>query len=137
MTSCSCAAQSSPPGCRFQAQAAQVQEVGHDGLRAGPLAGAAAADEFLAAIRAGLEALAGAANATFPRPLPENVIPQCETFRADGYTTEEVKLQDETHKILGLPGLPVTMTCVRVPVAGGHADAILVEMERDLSPAAA
>ncbi len=87
--------------------------------------------------RAGLEALAGAAQAVFPRSLPGNVIPQCETFLESGYTTEEVKLQDETRKILGLPDLPVTMTCVRVPVAVGHAAAILVETERDLAPAAA
>jgi aspartate-semialdehyde dehydrogenase len=87
--------------------------------------------------RAGLDALEGADNAAFPRSLPGNVIPQCETFRDDGYTTEEVKLQDEARKILGLPDLQVTMTCVRVPVAVGHAAAILVETERDLSPAAA
>lgn len=87
--------------------------------------------------RAGLEALEGVPNAAFPRSLPGNVIPQCESFRDDGYTTEEMKLQDETRKILGLPELPVTMTCVRVPVAVGHAAAILVETERDLTPAAA
>lgn len=85
--------------------------------------------------RAGLEALEGAENGAFPRPLPGNVVPHCETFRGDGYTTEEVKLQDETRKILGLPALPVTMTCVRVPVAVGHAAAILVETERELSAA--
>lgn len=87
--------------------------------------------------RAGLEALEGAENGAFPRTLPGNVIPQCESFRDDGYTTEEVKLHEETRKILGLPELPVTMTCVRVPVAVCHAAAILVETERDLSPAAA
>lgn len=87
--------------------------------------------------RAGLDALSGEPNAAFPRPLPGNVVPQCETFRDDGYTTEEVKLRDETRKILGLPGLEVTMTCVRVPVAVGHAAAILVETERELTAAAA
>lgn len=85
--------------------------------------------------RAGLEALAGAANGAFPRPLAGNVVPQCEEFRAGGVTTEESKLQEETRKILGLPMLPVTATCVRVPVAVGHCAAILVETERDLSPA--
>lgn len=87
--------------------------------------------------QAGLEALAGATNGAFPRPLPGNVVPHCEQFCEDGFTTEERKLQDETRKILGLPNLPVTMTCVRVPVAVGHSAAILVETERDLSPAEA
>ena len=48
-------------------------------------------------------------------------MPLCETFREDGYSTEEVKLLHETRKIMGLPDLDVTMTCVRVPVPVGHA----------------
>jgi aspartate-semialdehyde dehydrogenase len=84
--------------------------------------------------RAGLEALEGGDGEVFPRVLSGNVVPQCEEFLAGGDTTEEVKLQAETRKILGLPGLPVTATCVRVPVAVGHSAAILVETERELSP---
>ena len=71
----------------------------------------------------------------FPRRIAGDVVPQCESFREDGYTTEERKLLDETRKILGLPELAVTMTCVRVPVAVGHSAAMLVETERPLSPA--
>jgi aspartate-semialdehyde dehydrogenase len=62
------------------------------------------------------------------------VIPQCERFSDEGMTTEELKLRDETRKILALPELPVTATCVRVPVATGHCAAVLVETERALSP---
>jgi aspartate-semialdehyde dehydrogenase len=71
----------------------------------------------------------------FPRTIAGDVVPQCEDFREDGYTTEERKLLDETRKILALPELAVTMTCVRVPVAVGHSAAMLVETERPLSPA--
>ena len=85
--------------------------------------------------RAGLEALAGDASA-FPRPLAGNVLPQCDGFRGEE-TLEEHKLRDETRKILALPELPVTATCVRVPVAVGHSATILVETERPLAPEAA
>jgi aspartate-semialdehyde dehydrogenase len=87
--------------------------------------------------REGLEALAGAADRFFPRPLLGNVLPQCEGFQEGGFTSEERKLSDETRKILGLPELPVTMTCVRVPVAVGHAATVLVETIEPLAPAAA
>jgi aspartate-semialdehyde dehydrogenase len=70
----------------------------------------------------------------FAAPIAANVIPLCENFRDDGYSTEEVKLRDETRKIMGLPDLDVTMTCVRVPVPVGHSAAILVETERPLTP---
>jgi aspartate-semialdehyde dehydrogenase len=85
--------------------------------------------------REGLEELArGAHPNVFPRVLAGNVIPQCEKLLANGYTSEEEKLRDETRKILALPALPVTMTCVRVPVAVGHSAAVLVETERALAP---
>lgn len=61
-------------------------------------------------------------------------MPLCEDFRDDGYSTEEVKLLHETRKIMSLPALEVSMTCVRVPVRVGHAAAMLVETERPLSP---
>jgi aspartate-semialdehyde dehydrogenase len=74
---------------------------------------------------------------TFPAQIANNVIPLCETFRDDGYSTEEVKLLHETRKIMDLPDLDVTMTCVRVPVPVGHSATLLVETERSLSAAAA
>ena len=55
----------------------------------------------------------------------------------DGYTDEERKLLDETRKILGLPNVDVSVTCVRVPVPVGHSGAVLVETETPLSPEAA
>ncbi|MAE93281.1 MAG: aspartate-semialdehyde dehydrogenase [Deltaproteobacteria bacterium] len=70
----------------------------------------------------------------YPQPIADNVLPLCESFRDDGYSTEEVKLLHETRKIMDLPGVDVTMTCVRVPVPVGHSAAMLVETERPLSP---
>lgn len=69
----------------------------------------------------------------FAAPIVNNVVPLCENFREDAFSTEEVKLLTETRKILGEPNLSVTMTCVRVPVPVGHAAAVLVETERPLS----
>lgn len=74
---------------------------------------------------------------TFAAPIAYNVLPLCETFRDDGYSTEEMKLLFETRKILGMPALDVSMTCVRVPVPVGHSATVLVETERPLSPEAA
>ncbi len=74
---------------------------------------------------------------TYPRPISHNVLPLCESFREDGYSTEEVKLLHETRKIFGQDDLDVTMTCVRVPVAVGHSAAMLVETREPLSPEAA
>lgn len=69
----------------------------------------------------------------FGAQLAGNVVPHCDGFEADGYTHEESKLSNETRKILGLPTLPVTATCVRVPVEVGHSASILVETETPLS----
>lgn len=68
----------------------------------------------------------------FGATLADNVVPHCDAFEADGYTREESKLLLETRKILGLPELPVTATCVRVPVEIGHSASILVETEQPL-----
>jgi aspartate-semialdehyde dehydrogenase len=71
---------------------------------------------------------------TFASPIAYNVVPLCETFRDDGYSTEETKLLFETRKIMDLPDLDVTMTCVRVPVPVGHSATVLIETERPLTP---
>lgn len=84
--------------------------------------------------REALEELAGTPRGVFPRPLAGNVLPQCDRFLEAGTTAEEQKLRDETRKILGLPALALTSTCVRVPVAVGHSAAVLVETERVLAP---
>ena len=73
----------------------------------------------------------------YAAPIAFNAVPLCETFRDDGYSTEEVKLLHETRKIMELPKIEVSMTCVRVPVPVGHAATMLIETERPLSPEAA
>ena len=73
----------------------------------------------------------------FAAPIAFNVLPLCDTFRDDGYSTEEIKLLLETRKIMNLPDLDVTMTCVRVPVPVGHSATVLIETERPLSAEAA
>lgn len=77
----------------------------------------------------------------FAAPIADNAVPLCETFRDDGYSTEEVKLLHETRKIMepwhGARPLDVSMTCVRVPVAVGHSASLLVETKRPLSAEAA
>ncbi len=64
-----------------------------------------------------------------PHQIAFNVLPQVETFRDDGYTTEEAKMVDETRKILHEPDLRVSATCVRVPVSVGHSEAVQIEFE--------
>ncbi len=65
-------------------------------------------------------------------PIACNVVPLNYRIVEDGYTEEEVKLRDESRKILEIPGLPVCGTCVRVPVYTGHSLSINAEFERDL-----
>ena len=67
-------------------------------------------------------------------PIAYNVVPLNYVLGEDGYTEEELKLRDESRKILGIPGLKVAATCVRVPVFTGHALSINAEFERPLSP---
>ena len=63
----------------------------------------------------------------YPYPIDMNLFPHGGTFEANGYTTEETKLLNETRKILGDPNIQVTATVVRVPVTGGHSEAVNVE----------
>ncbi|MFF1543864.1 aspartate-semialdehyde dehydrogenase [Streptomyces sp. NPDC058291] len=56
----------------------------------------------------------------FPEPVALNVVPWAGSLREDGWSSEEMKVRDETRKILGLPKLPVAVTCVRVPVVTTH-----------------
>jgi aspartate-semialdehyde dehydrogenase len=67
-------------------------------------------------------------------PLAYNVVPLNYRLAEDGYTEEEIKLRDESRKILEIPGLPVSGTCVRVPVFSGHSLSINAEFERPISP---
>lgn len=66
-------------------------------------------------------------------PIAHNVVPLNYVLGEDGYTEEEIKLRDETRKILDIPGLPVSATCVRVPVFSGHSVSFNAEFERPIS----
>lgn len=66
----------------------------------------------------------------YPYPIDMNCLPHGGDFQEDGYTTEEQKLVDETKKILGDQTIKVTATVVRVPVKGGHSEAINVETKK-------
>ncbi len=72
----------------------------------------------------------------YPAPIAHNVIPLQFTIVDDGSleTDEERKYTNEARKILGLPHLPLTATCVRVPVFTGHCSSLMCEFERPLSP---
>ena len=73
----------------------------------------------------------------FKHPIAMNVIPQCGSFKEDGYTSEELKLCNESRKILGIPDLRVTATCVRVPVMIGHGVSVHAEFDRPIDVAEA
>jgi aspartate-semialdehyde dehydrogenase len=72
----------------------------------------------------------------FPGPIAFNVLPHAGTFSADE-TTEELKFRNESRKILDIPELAVSVTCVRVPVYTGHSLALNLTFERPLSPSRA
>jgi len=64
-------------------------------------------------------------------PIHRNAIPQCDVFEANGYTKEEIKLVRETQKIMGDSSIAVTATAIRIPVVGGHSEAVNVEFATD------
>ena len=59
----------------------------------------------------------------YPHPIHRNALPHCDVFLDNGYTKEEMKLVNETHKILD-PNIKVTATAVRIPVVGGHSESV-------------
>ena len=73
----------------------------------------------------------------FSRQIAFNVIPQVDSFGPNGYTGEETKMMLESRKIMGLPQLPVSATCVRVPVIRAHSVSVNAEFERPVSVAEA
>ena len=66
----------------------------------------------------------------YPYTIDQNCLPHCDDFTENGYTKEEMKLTNETKKILD-PSINVTATAVRVPVQGGHSEAVNIEFEND------
>lgn len=67
----------------------------------------------------------------YAHPIDKNCFPHGGSFQPDGYTTEEQKLIDETRKILEDPSIMVTATVVRIPVVGGHSEAVNIEFEKE------
>ena len=67
----------------------------------------------------------------YPHQIYENCLPHCDDFTENGYTKEEMKLVNETHKILNDKSIRITATAVRVPVVGGHSESINIEFEND------
>ncbi len=95
-------------------------------------AGQAGIDELLAVTAS---ALAGETlvHKTFARPLAFDALPHIGTFQPSGYSSEEEKMCHETRKIMGLSELPVSATCVRVPVLRGHLESVTVDLSERLS----
>ncbi|RCW40270.1 aspartate-semialdehyde dehydrogenase [Halopolyspora algeriensis] len=69
----------------------------------------------------------------FKAPLAMNVVPWCGSRKDDGWTSEELKVRNESRKILGIPELKVSATCVRVPVVTTHSLAVHAVFEREIS----
>lgn len=75
--------------------------------------------------------LKGLKNQKFPYPIANNCIPQIDSFTENGYTKEEMKMINETRKILNNPQMKITATTVRVPILNSHSESINVEFEKD------
>ena len=74
-------------------------------------------------------------NVCFKKPISFNVIPQIDVFCENGYTKEEMKVANETKKILHLdPETPISCTAARVPVFNGHSEAVDIEFEEEITP---
>ena len=67
----------------------------------------------------------------YPYPIHRNAIPHCDVFMDNGYTKEEMKLVNETKKILGDNSVNVSATAIRIPVVGGHSESVNVQFEND------
>ncbi len=67
----------------------------------------------------------------YPHVIDKNCLPQCDVFTDNGYTKEEMKLVNETRKIMEDDSIRVTATAVRVPVSGGHSESVNIEFEKD------
>lgn len=76
--------------------------------------------------------LKGLAPIKFPYSISKNCLPHIDDFVASGYTKEELKMVNETRKILGKPNLPITATAVRVPIFNCHGESINVEFENEI-----
>ncbi|TPN87730.1 aspartate-semialdehyde dehydrogenase [Aquimarina algicola] len=69
----------------------------------------------------------------YPYPIHKNAIPHCDVFQENGYTKEEMKLVNETQKILDDRTIAVTATAIRIPVVGGHSESVNLEFENEFN----
>lgn len=67
----------------------------------------------------------------YPHPIDKNVLPHIDVFMDNGYTREEMKMVNETTKIMGDDSIKVTATAVRIPVIGGHSESVNIEFEQE------
>ncbi|RXK56292.1 aspartate-semialdehyde dehydrogenase [Oleiharenicola lentus] len=98
--------------------------------------GADAIDELEAQTQAYVKG-AAIEKKVYPYQIFQNLIPHIDSFGADGYTGEETKMREESRKIMGLPALQVSATCVRVPVVRAHSVTVNAEFEQPVDVAAA
>ncbi len=87
-------------------------------------------EELFSTTRQALEGEEITSSATFPQPIAFNCVPQIGRFGDDGFCTEEIKIMNETRKILRLPQLPVSAFTVRVPTLNAHAEAVWVTLNQ-------
>ena len=110
-------------------------QAGIDTLRA--QLGKVAGDSTLGTTAGDVRAVVGDDLGPFPAPLALNVVPWAGSLKDDGWTSEELKVRAESRKILGLPDLPVAVTCVRVPVVTTHSLAVHAEFATEVTADAA
>jgi aspartate-semialdehyde dehydrogenase len=95
--------------------------------------GKEAVEELMGQVRA-LEAGQRPACEVYPHTIAYNCLPHIDVFLENGYCREEQKMVDETRKIMGEPGLPLTATTVRVPVIVGHSESVNVQFSKPVTP---
>ncbi len=111
----------------------------YQAVSGGGVAGCSELETQIKAVGDNCEALSEANNIEFPKPqkwavpIAFNVVPLNYVLSEDGYTEEELKLRNESRRILEIPQLPVAGTCVRVPVFTGHSLSINAEFENEIS----
>jgi aspartate-semialdehyde dehydrogenase len=97
-------------------------------------AGQKGIDELEAGTRAWAAGEPEPAPSKFAHPIAFEALPQIDVFADGGYTKEELKMIRETRKIMELPSLEVSATCVRVPVMRSHSESVTVDLEAPLTP---
>src|SRR5687768_290435 len=93
--------------------------------------GKKAVDQLTGEREKALKGINGDYPMAYKYPIDMNVIPQIDVFMDNGYTKEEMKMVNETRKIMGDDSIRVTSTTVRIPVMGGHSESVNVEFEND------